>query len=127
MDNRRSDRIKFSAYSELVIIHNCSKSSTEHILNAKHLKGHVINSSHNGVLFKTDNGKGYNVKNGDIATLYIDPELQNGKIYTFLVKIIWNKVSEFGLDFIGGDLDDAMEFKKLINYTGELLREESRL
>ena len=123
VEKRDSKRVMFSAYAEFVVHY-------EKIIHGKefsipHLSGFVVNSSESGAKFKTESEKIPSLKIGDVGVLYIDPELLNDRIFVFLTKISWIRDKEIGLKFIGGDIQDVSDFKKMINITGELLEEES--
>lgn len=123
VEKRDSRRVQFSAHAEFVV--QREKFIHGEKMSLPHLSGFVVNSSTSGAKFKITSDKIYSLKTDDIGVLYIDPELSNDRIFTFLVKISWIKDKEVGIKFIGGDIQDVSDFKKILNITDELLQEES--
>lgn len=123
VEKRDSERVRFSAYAEFVVHYEKVIHGEE--FSIPHLSGFVVNSSESGAKFKITSEKIPSVKIGDIGVIYIDPEVSNDRIFTFLVKVSWIRDKEVGLKFIGGDIQDVSDFKKMINITNDLLREES--
>jgi hypothetical protein len=119
VDKRKYERTEFSSYSELVV----QQTNAEQRV---HVSGFVGDASVDGVKFTTSDIKARSIEVGDVGTIYIDPELESEKIFTFLVKITRNDGNgSIGLKFIGGDLNDVAEFKKLVEITKLLIFEEN--
>ena len=122
VEKRDSERVRFSAYAEFVV--HCEKIVHGKEFSIPHMSGFVVNSSESGAKVKIESEKIPSLKIGDVGVLYIDPELQNDRIFIFLTKISWVRNKEIGIKFIGGDIQDVSDFKKMINITGNLLEEE---